>query len=205
MTELERDTAKGPQWDLAMSSILRDWAELLSCRRERTSEASALLRRAMLIQALQSPTSGLPYSLCTAARISQTNGDRAAATGQAIEAANRFEAAGNWRGWAAALEVLLEGLADAAEPQRVLAVVQLAASKLQDARVSSGYRAQIDCVLAAQSARAHWAMGDLPAALASAKQALGGGAETTLAPRLRSAIEQLHSFLTPGPLPGRDA
>ncbi len=166
LADLETTPERDSRWYFALSSVLRDWADLLSAVPGRLEEASRLLRRATAIQAFHGLRLELAYSTATAARIALADGRYTKAIDHAVDAANRFVQCNNWRGWSAAFCILFDSLAETRETARMLSLANLAKEKLLISNLPEEQREVQRQALAFQRARAHWIAGELAEARA---------------------------------------
>jgi tetratricopeptide (TPR) repeat protein len=148
------------RWYFALSSALRDLADLLASQPSRADEATKLLDRAMAIQAFHGMRLQLGYSKTTAARIALTGCHFNDAVHAAVDAANRMEQCNNWRGWKEALCIMLDSLAETRETARMKSVTILANDKLRLSNLKEADREPIRRIFTFQKARAHWIEGD---------------------------------------------
>ena len=149
------------RWYFAMSAVLRDLADLLSEREDRLDEASALLQRAMTIQAFRGMNLQLAYSETTAARIALTGCHHTSAIDHALRAANRMEECVNWSGWGVALGILFDSLAETRETARMISLANLANEKIRATNLSKGNMAKLERTFKFEKAKAHWIAGEL--------------------------------------------
>jgi hypothetical protein len=154
-------TAHDSRWYFAMSAVLRDLADLLSERPDRLDEASALLRRAMTIQAFRGMDLQLAYSETTAARIALTGCHHTRAIDHALRAANRMEECVNWFGWGKALGILFDALAETRETARMISLANLANEKIRASNLSAENIAKLERTFKFEKAKAHWIAGEL--------------------------------------------
>ena len=197
LADLEASTERDSRWYFALSSVLRDWADLLSEFPQRLEEASRMLHRAKAIQAYHGLRLELAYSTATAARIALSGGAYTKAIDQAVDAANRFVQCENWRGWSEALSILFDSLAETRETARMLALANLAKEKLQLSNLPEDQRELQRQGLAFQRARAHWLAGEL----AEARAELASITKAAMAKQKRPApeVERLYEFLRISP------
>ena len=153
----ERDS----RWHFALSAVLRDLADLLSSDGCRLDDASALLERAMAIQAYRGMELQLGYSETTAARIALTGCRHTQAIDHAVDAANRMEACANWSGWSEALTIFFDSLAETRETTRMINLAELASKKLHNSNLSEASIAAQDRLFKFEKAKAHWIAGDI--------------------------------------------
>jgi hypothetical protein len=166
LADLEATPERDSRWYFALSSVLRDWADLLSAVPDRLEEALRLLRRATAIQAFHGLRLELAYSTATAARIALADARYTKAIDHAVDAANRFVQCNNWRGWSGALRILFDSLAETRETARMLSLASLAKEKLLISNLPEEQREVQRQALAFQRARAHWIAGELAEARA---------------------------------------
>jgi hypothetical protein len=159
------DAAEGTRhdsrWNFAMSAVLRDLADLLSERADRLDEASALLQRAMTIQAFRGMNLQLAYSETTAARIALTGCHHTSAIDHALRAANRMEECANWFGWGQALSILFDSLAETRETARMISLANIANEKIRASNLSAENIAKLERTFKFAKAKAHWIAGEL--------------------------------------------
>ena len=105
----------------------------------------------------------IAYALTTSARVARSAERFEEAVDFAMDAANRFEECGNWRGWIEAVQILLQTLAKTREPQRMLGVIGLAQEKIERSNLNGSKRSAFEHSLRAQAVQAHWLAGDLKA------------------------------------------
>lgn len=148
------------RWHFALPATLRDLADLLSGTPTRLHEASALLDRAMAIQSFHGMKLQLAYSKTTEARIALTARHERDAIHAAVDAANRMETCQNWRGWADALGIFFDCLAETRETKRMLSLADLAVEKLQLSNLSEETKRVYRRVFSFERARAHWIAGE---------------------------------------------
>jgi hypothetical protein len=192
--DLEASTERDSRWYFALSSVLRDWADLLSDLPERLEEASRLLRRATAIQAFHGLRLELAYSTATAARIALAAGRYTQAIDHAVDAANRFVQCDNWRGWSSVLHILFDSFAETRETARMLSLASLAKEKLQISNLPENQREVQRQALAFQRARARWIAGEL----AEARAELASIREAAAAAKQKKPdveVERLYEFL----------
>jgi tetratricopeptide (TPR) repeat protein len=154
-------TTHDNRWHFALSGVLRDLADLLSTDPCRLDEASALLKRAMAIQAYHGMELQLGYSETTAARIALTGGHHTHAITNAVNAANRMEACVNWTGWSEALGILFDTLAETRETARMVNLANLANQKIRASNLSPDNIKKQERLFKFEKAKAHWIAGDL--------------------------------------------
>jgi hypothetical protein len=155
------DASQDSRWYFAMSAVLRDLSDLLSKRADRLDEASALLQRAMTIQAFRGMNLQLAYSETTAAQIALTGCHHTLAIDHALRAANRMEECVNWSGWGTALEILFDSLAETRETARMISLANLANEKIRATNLSEGNIAKLERTFKFEKAKAHWIAGEL--------------------------------------------
>jgi len=149
------------RWHFALSGVLRDLADLLSSDVCRLDEASALLKRAMAIQAYHGMELQLGYSETTAARIALTGGHHTHAISNAVNAANRMESCVNWTGWSEALGILFDSLAETRETARMINLANLANQKIRASNLSPENIKRQERLFKFEKAKAHWIAGEL--------------------------------------------
>ena len=196
LADLEASTERDSRWYFALSSVLRDWADLLADVPGRLEEASRLLRRATAIQAFHGLRLELAYSTATAARVSLTEGRYSKAIDHAVDAANRFVQCDNWRGWSGALHILFDSLAETRETARMLSLANLAKEKLQLSNLPEDQREMQRQTLAFQRARAHWIAGELPEARAELQTICSAPAKRK---KPNAEVDRLYEFLRISP------
>jgi hypothetical protein len=197
LADLEATTDRDSRWYFALSSVLRDWADLLSEFPQRLEEASRMLQRAKAIQAYHGLRLELAYSTATAARIALTGSAYTKAIDQAVDAANRFVQCENWRGWSEALGILFDSLAETRETARMLTLANLAKEKLQISNLPEDQREVQRQDLAFQRARAHWIAGELAEARAELASIMKAAAAKQKRPD--PEVERLYEFLRISP------
>jgi hypothetical protein len=197
LADLEASMERDSRWYFALSSALRDWADLLAAFPDRLDKASRLLRRATAIQAFHGLRLELAYSTATAARIALASGSYAEAIDHAVDAANRFVQCDNWRGWSRALHILFDSLAETRETARMLSLANLAKEKLQLSNLPEDQREMQRQALAFQRARAHWIAGELPEARAELQTICAAAAAKKKKPDAQ--VERLYEFLRLSP------
>jgi hypothetical protein len=185
------------RWYFALSSTLRDWADLLAGTPERLEDASRLLFRATAIQAFHGMRLELAYSTMTAARLALAAARYTKAIDNAVDAANRFVDCNNWRGWCGALDILFDCFAETRETARMQSLAKLAEEKLQLSNLEEKKILEQKEELAFQRARAHWIAGEM----AETREQLWTLRETALrgAKRPAAKIERLYDFLKLAP------
>lgn len=149
------------RWHFALSAVLRDLADLLSSDSCRLVEASALLKRAMAIQAYHGMELQLGYSETTAARISLTGCHHTHAINNAVNAANRMEICQNWSGWGEAMGILFDSLAETRETARMINLANLASEKARMSNLGDDAIERQERMFKFQKAKAHWIAGDM--------------------------------------------
>ena len=154
-------TMRDSRWRFAISAVLRDYADLLSDREDRLKDASALLKRAMAIQAFHGMQLQLGYSETTAAKIALTGDRHTRAIKLAVSASNRMEVCENWRGWSEALGILFDSLAETRETARMISLANLAGRKIREANLARGHLSKMERMFKFEKGRAHWIAGDL--------------------------------------------
>ncbi|MBT9332394.1 CHAT domain-containing protein [Paracidobacterium acidisoli] len=189
------DTRRDSRWYFALSSILRDWADLLAQTPERLEEASQLLHRAMAVQSFHGMRLELAYSTMTAARIALAGSHYTKAIDLAVDAANRFVECNNGRGWCEALSILFDTFAETRQTARMLSLAALAEEKLTLSNLPGKIREEQMRDLAFQQARAFWIAGDLINAREKL-QALRSAADLRQV-NLDPKILRLYDFLRP--------
>ena len=195
LADLEATPERDSRWYFALSSVLRDWADLLSAVPGRLEEALRLLRRATAIQAFHGLRLELAYSTATAARIALADGRYTKAIDHAVDAANRFVQCNNWRGWSGAFRVLFDSLAETRETARMLSLANLAKEKLLISNLPEEQREEQRQALAFQRARAHWIAGEL----AEARAELESIREAAKQKKPDEQAERLYEFLCLSP------
>jgi hypothetical protein len=197
LADLEASSERDSRWYFALSSVLRDWADLLSEFPQRLEEASRMLYRAKAIQAYHGLRLELAYSTATEARIALTGDAYTKAIDHAVDAANRFVQCENWRGWSVALGILFDSLAETRETTRMLTLANLAKEKLQISNLPEDQRELQRQGLAFQRARAHWIAGEL----AEARAELASITRAAAAKQKRPdpEVERLYEFLRTSP------
>ncbi len=188
------------RWHFALPATLRDLADLLSGTPARLNEATALLVRAMAIQSFHGMKLQLAYAKTTEARIALTAHRERDAIHAAVDAANRMETCQNWRGWADALGIFFDCLAETRETRRMLSLADLATEKLQLSNLSEETKRIQRRVFSFEKARAHWIAGEF----AQTREELDklDALPTNGRPRTREEsaveleIERLRQFLT---------
>jgi hypothetical protein len=123
-------------------------------------EAANVLVRALAIQTFHGRPLEVAYSMVTWAKLALADARYSTAIETAVDAANRFEECINWRGWSAAIEILLDTLAETRETVRMLSVIDLAVGKIDRSNVHDVQRDRIQQAFRIQRARAHWIAGD---------------------------------------------
>jgi len=157
-------TRHDSRWHFALAATLRDLADLLSGDASRLSEASALLKRAMAIQAYHGMSLQLGYSETTAARIALTGCNHTNAIHHAMTAANRMQVCVNWSGWGEALGIIFDSLAETRETARMINLADLANEKIRASNLSRDNIAKQQRIFKFQKANARWIAGDLASA-----------------------------------------
>ena len=196
---VERTKEKSPQqprflrdsrWHSALGRALRDRAELLSADCNRLAEAADLLKRALAIHSYHGRTSQVAYCCTAAARIDLATGRFADGVLRAMDAANDFEALGNWRAWAKAIEVLLDILAETRETTRMIGVANLAIEKIAKSNLAPKQKEDQTNTFNLKIAEALFAAGDIKAA-GTKMETLG----TLSSPKLKVEADRLRKFL----------
>jgi len=149
------------RWHFAVSSVLRDLADLLSGYPDRLNEASLLLKRAMAIQSYHGMKLQLGYSETTAARIALTGCHHTHSINHAVDAANRMEQCENWSGWGEAMSILFDSLAETRETARMINLANLANEKIRASNLSKDNIAKQERLFKFEKAKAHWIAGDV--------------------------------------------
>jgi hypothetical protein len=157
----DAESVRDSRWRCAISSALRDLADLLSGQEDRLDDASALLKRAMAIQSFYGMTLQLGYSETTAAKIALAGNRHTTAIHLSVSAANRMEACHNFRGWTEALGILFDTLAETRETARMIALAELAGEKIRAALPDKEDRAKQERMFKFEKGRAHWIAGDV--------------------------------------------
>jgi hypothetical protein len=194
LADLEAATERDSRWYFALSSVLRDWADLLSENPQRLEEASRMLRRAKAIQAYHGLRLELAYSTATSAQIALTGGAYTKAIDQGVDAANRFLQCANWRGWREALRILFDSFAETRETARMLKLAILAEEKLQISNLPEDQREVQRQGLAFQRARAHWIAGELGEARAELESIMKAAVAKQKRPD--PEVDRLYEFLS---------
>jgi hypothetical protein len=158
--DLERSPQRDRRWHGALGRVLRDWADLIGRDPARLDEAANVLVRALAIQTFHGRPLEVAYSMVTWAKLALADARYSTAIETAVDAANRFEECINWRGWSAAIEILLDTLAETRETVRMLSVIDLAVGKIDRSNVHDVQRDRIQQAFRIQRARAHWIAGD---------------------------------------------
>jgi hypothetical protein len=182
------------RWHFALAATLRDLADLLSGDACRLDEASALLKRAMAIQAYHGMGLQLGYSEITAARIALTGSNHTGAINHAVSAANRMEACVNWSGWGEALGIVFDSLAETRETARMISLANLANEKIRASNLSKDNIGKQERLFKFEKAKAHWISGDLAEAreeLESIASTAGNDEKTSM----DREIDRLLNFL----------
>jgi tetratricopeptide (TPR) repeat protein len=159
--ESSEGTRHDSRWYFALSTVLRDLADLLSEKKSRVKDATELMKRAMAIQAFRGMRLQLAYSETTAARISLTEGEHTRAIDHALRAANRMEECVNWTGWGKALGIFFDSLAETRETARMISLANLANEKIRASNLSAENIARLERTFKFAKAKAHWIAGDL--------------------------------------------
>jgi hypothetical protein len=196
-------SSRDSRWRYAISSALRDLADLLSGKPERIRDASALLDRAMAIQSFHGMKLQLGYSETTAAKIAHTLGHHTECINLAVSAANRMEDCRNFRGWTEAFGILFDSLAETRETARMIALAKLGTEKVRAANPDSDDHSKEERLFKFEKGRAHWIAGDIDEARAEL-ESLASNADDDEKSQIDRQIDQLLAFIRvtpPAPRP----
>jgi hypothetical protein len=188
------NTVRDSRWRFAISSVLRDIADLLSSRPDRIRDASALLDRAMAIQSFHGMKLQLGYSETTAAKIAQAQGHHTECIKLAVLAANRMESCRNFRGWTEALGILFDSLAETRETARTIALANLASEKIRAASPDKDDHSKEERMFKFAKGRAHWIAGDVAEAREELEDIASEAAEEDKTP-MDLEVDRLLAFL----------
>jgi hypothetical protein len=179
------------RWDSALGRALRDRAELLSGDPDGLREASALLKRAFAIHSYRGSRLQVAYCRMAAARIALTARIYADGILRAMDAANDFEALGNWRAWAATMKLLLDILAETRETTRMIALADLGLEKIANSNLPRKQKEDHTYTFNLKIAEALFAAGDIKAARMKMEEL----PEPPPA-KLKAETDRLRTFLT---------
>ncbi len=193
---MERVTREDRGWSRTSGMILRDWADLLAGDLSRCEDAESHLARALAMHTYYGRVVETAYALVTSARIAQTRGAHSTAVDRAVDAANRFEACANWRGWVSAIVLLLQVLSEAEQPQRMLRVADHALAKLAVSNLQPRQLRTAEWKVNAYRARAQWIAGELTSLRQLADALLVEGEEVASEEfTLLDQLRQIQQFL----------
>jgi|SRR5580704_6611637 hypothetical protein len=167
------------RWHDALARLLRDWAHLLAPMPERLGQARDLLSRAMAIHSFHGRRLQIAYCLDTAARIALTGHKYSEAIENAVDSANLFEILNNWRGWAEAMKVLFDCLAETRETVRMLSLADLAIDKLQTSSLPRDEHDRLRHAFVFEKANANWIAGKLAEARSELEKLGLGSADSS--------------------------
>jgi tetratricopeptide (TPR) repeat protein len=167
------------RWHGTLARLLRDWAHLLAPMPERLEQARDLLYRAMAIHSFHGRRLQIAYCLDTAARIALTGRRYSEAIDNAVDSANLFEILDNWRGWAEAMKVLFDCLAETRETVRMLSLADLAIDKLQTSNLPRDEHDRLRHAFVFEKANANWIAGKLAEARSELEKLGLGSADSS--------------------------
>jgi hypothetical protein len=186
------------RWHGALARLLRDWAHLLAPIPERLEQASDLLYRAMAIHSFHGRRLQIAYCLDTAARIALTGRRYSEAIENAVDSANLFEKLNNWRGWAEAMKVLFDCLAETRETARMQSLADLAIDKLQTSNLPRDEHDRLRHAFVFEKANANWIAGKLAEARSELEKLGLGSADASkleFDPEFEPELRRLWRFL----------
>jgi tetratricopeptide (TPR) repeat protein len=190
------------RWHGALARLLRDWAHLLAPMPERLEQARDLLYRAMAIHSFHGRRLQIAYCLDTAARIALTGRRHSEAIANAVDSANLFEILNNWRGWAEAMKVLFDCLAETRETVRMHSLADLAIDKLQTSNLPRDEHDRLRHAFVFEKANANWIAGKLAEARSELEKLGLGSADASkleFDPEFEPELRRLWRFLALSP------
>jgi hypothetical protein len=190
------------RWHDALARLLRDWAHLLATMPERLGQAQDLLYRAMAIHSFHGRRLQIAYCLETAALIALTGHEYSKAIENAVDSANLFEKLNNWRGWAEAMKVLFDCLAETRETTRMHSLADLAIDKLETSKLPPDEHDRLRHAFIFEKANANWIAGKLAEARSELEKLGLGSADPSkleFDPQFEPELKRLWRFLALGP------
>jgi hypothetical protein len=200
LADLEKcpDNQHDYRWHGALARLLRDWADLLAPMPDRLEQARDLLYRAMAIHSFHGRRLQIAYCLDTAARIALTGHRYSEAIENAVDSANLFEILNNWRGWAEAMKVLFDCLAETRETVRMHSLADLAIDKLQTSNLPRDEHDRLRHAFIFEKANANWIAGKLAEARSELEKLGLGSADASkleFDPEFEPELRRLWRFL----------
>lgn len=140
----------------------------------------------------------IAYCMDTAARIALTGHCYSKAIENAVDSANLFEILNNWRGWAEAMKVLFDCLAETRETVRMHSLADLAIDKLETSNLPRDEHDRLRRAFVFENANANWIARKLAEARSELEKLGLGSADSTkleFDPQFEPELRRLWKFL----------
>jgi tetratricopeptide (TPR) repeat protein len=164
-----QDRVDDPRWHSALGRALRDLGALYAEDPARWTECESLVRRALVIHALDGRFGQVGSALKTRGTLERARGRFDQAEAAFTAAASSFERSRNLGGWAAAVAELSDLAFRMGHYERALVLIRRARARLEQAP-ASGWTMQGR--LAALEARVQWRLGALEEVRTACDEAL---------------------------------
>lgn len=130
LEDVKEDALKDARWRSALGRVLRDYADLLAEQGERLGEAEQLIRRAMVIHAIDDRLNQLAAALRTRGKLRRAGGRWAEAEADLRAAASIFINNGNRVGWTESIWEMAELARKRGHDAQAMALLEHAWGKL---------------------------------------------------------------------------